>query len=200
MSLITQPSLSFNCGAVLANGDITSDFSWEEHTLGHDALLFFYPLDFTFVCPSELIALNNRMEQFKSRGIKVVAISIDSVHTHAAWRNTPIEKGGIGPVDYILASDLNHDICRHYQIEHPTEKVAFRSAVLIDASGHIRAQLTSDLPLGRNIDEILRIFDAISFHREHGDVCPAGWQQGQDGMKADAGGVAHYLQEHGDDL
>lgn len=200
MSFVTQSALGFIQAAVLPNGEITENFSWKDYTDGHDALLFFYPLDFTFVCPSELIALNKRMELFEKRGVKVVALSIDSVHTHAAWRNTPIEKGGIGPLKFPLVSDIDHEICRYYKAEHPTAKVALRSAILVDKEGIIRAEITCDLPLGRNIDELLRLFDAIQFNREHGEVCPAGWQQGKDGMKADAAGVENYLKTHADAL
>lgn len=199
MSLITQPSFAFTQVAVMPNGNI-QHLSWEDYTKGHDALLFFYPLDFTFVCPSELIALHKRMDAFNKRGIKVVGLSIDSVHAHAAWRNMPIEHGGIGAINFPLVSDLDHKICQHYQVEHPVEKVALRSAVLVDNTGIIRAQLTYDLPLGRDIDELLRLFDAIQFNREYGDVCPAGWQEGNAGMKADAKGVQDYLKKYADKL
>lgn len=196
MSLVTHTSFPFIAPAVLANGSIEEAFSWDEYTRGHDALLFFYPLDFTFVCPSELIALHKRMPAFHSKQIKVAAVSIDSVYTHLAWRNTAIHEGGIGPVDFPLISDLDHQIARHYGVQHPEASVALRSAIMIDQNGIVRAQLTYDLPLGRNIDELLRIFDAIEHHRRYGEVCPAGWHSGKNAMHATPEGVQQYLEQN----
>lgn len=199
-TLIGRPAPDFSCAAVLENGDIASNFSFSAATKGKYALVFFYPLDFTFVCPSELIALNKRMPQFKERAIEVVTVSIDSQFTHKAWSNTPIQQGGIGKVDYTMASDVNHRICQAYGVEHPDAGVAFRAAFLIDTKGIVRVQLVNDLPIGRDIDEILRLFDAIQYSEQHGEVCPAGWKQGKQGMKPSADGVASYLAENVTDL
>ena len=163
-------------------------------------MVFFYPLDFTFVCPSELIALNNAISAFKERNVEVIGVSIDSQFTHNAWRNTAINQGGIGQVNYTLAADVNHFICRSYGVEHPEAGVAFRGAFIIDKAGVVRSQIVNDLPLGRSINEILRIIDALQFHEQHGEVCPANWKKGETGMNASPQGVAEYLTEHAEAL
>ncbi|VEH67753.1 putative peroxiredoxin [Rodentibacter pneumotropicus] len=152
------------------------------------------------MCPSELIAFDHRYEEFKKRGVEVVGVSIDSQFTHNAWRNTPTENGGIGPVKYALAADVKHEIAQAYGIEHPTEGVALRASFLIDKNGVVRHQIVNDLPLGRNIDEMLRMVDALQFHEEHGDVCPAQWEKGKEGMKDSPEGVAKYLKQNADKL
>ena len=161
--------------------------------------MFFYPLDFTFVCPSELIALDHRMDAFKERGVEVISVSIDSHFTHNAWRNTAINDGGIGPVKYTMAADMNHQISQAYDVESEGG-MAFRGAFLIDNKGVVRSQLINDLPLGRNIDELVRLVDALQFHEEHGEVCPAGWQKGDQGMQDNPAGVASYLSENAEKL
>ncbi len=191
--LVGSKAPGFNVPAVLGNGEIVGSYNFLEEIKGKYAMVFFYPLDFTFVCPSELIALDHRMDEFKKRGVEVVAVSVDSQFTHNAWRNTPINKGGIGPVRYVMAADVGHGICQSYGVEHPIAKVAFRGAFIIDRDGIVRAQLVNDLPLGRDIDELLRLVDALQFHEEHGEVCPAGWKKGDVGMKASIDGVADYL-------
>ena len=163
-------------------------------------MVFFYPLDFTFVCPSELIAFDHRLGEFKKRGVEVVGVSIDSQFTHNAWRNTPVNEGGIGPVGYPLVADVKHEICQAYDVEHPEAGVAFRGSFLIDKDGMVRHQVVNDLPLGRNIDEMLRMIDALQFTEEHGEVCPAGWKEGDKGMDASPDGVAKYLAEEADKL
>ena len=163
---------------------------------GKYGLIFFYPLDFTFVCPSELIALDHRMPDFEERNVAVFSVSIDSQFTHTAWRNTPINKGGIGPVRYTMVADTDHGIAKAYGVEHPEASVAFRGAFLIDKAGVVRAEIVNDLPLGREMSELLRLVDALQFHEEHGEVCPAGWRKGDAGMKASADGVANYLAEN----
>ncbi|MFN3234879.1 MAG: peroxiredoxin [Gammaproteobacteria bacterium] len=198
--LVGRQAPDFTVPAVLGNGQIVDEFHFSKATEGKYSLVFFYPLDFTFVCPSELIALDKRMGEFQSRGVEVVAVSIDSQFTHNAWRNTPVEKGGIGPVKYTLAADVSHNICQSYGVEHPSAKVAFRGAFVIDKSGLVRAQIVNDLPLGRNIDELIRIVDALQFHEAHGEVCPAGWNKGDSGMTATPEGVASYLSEAADNL
>ncbi|OOF56799.1 peroxiredoxin C [Rodentibacter genomosp. 2] len=200
MVLVTRQAPDFTSSAVLGNGEIVDNFNFKKHVEGKAAVIFFYPLDFTFVCPSELIAFDHRYEEFKKRGVEVVGVSIDSQFTHNAWRNTPTENGGIGPVQYALAADVKHEIAQAYGIEHPTEGVALRASFLIDKNGVVRHQIVNDLPLGRNIDEMLRMVDALQFHEEHGDVCPAQWEKGKEGMKDNPEGVAKYLKQNADKL
>ena len=193
--LVGRPAPDFTAAAVLGNGEFVESYNLKEATKGKYAIVFFYPLDFTFVCPSELIAFDRRLEEFKSRNVEVIGISIDSQFSHNAWRNTPIEKGGIGPVGYTLVADVKHDICRAYDVEHPEAGIAFRGTFLIDKNGMVRHQVVNDLPLGRNIDEAIRMVDALQFTEEHGEVCPAGWNKGKRGMDASPEGVAKYLAE-----
>ncbi|MDU3250267.1 peroxiredoxin C [Haemophilus parainfluenzae] len=200
MVLVTRQAPDFTSSAVLGNGEIVDNFNFKKHIEGKAAVLFFYPLDFTFVCPSELIAFDHRYEEFKKRGVEVVGVSIDSQFTHNAWRNTPTENGGIGAVKYALAADVKHEIAQAYGIEHPEEGVALRASFLIDKNGVVRHQIVNDLPLGRNIDEMLRMVDALQFHEEHGEVCPAQWEKGKEGMKDNPEGVAKYLKQNADKL
>ena len=155
-------------------------------------MLYFYPLDFTFVCPSEILAFNNKVSEFKDRGVELLGVSIDSQFTHHAWRNTPVEKGGIGEIDYPLIADVSKQIARDYGILF-NEEVALRGMFLIDTKGIVRHATINDLPLGRNVDEALRVVDALQYHEEHGEVCPANWKKGDKAMKPTAEGVAEYL-------
>lgn len=193
--LVGKSAPDFDVAAVLGNGEIVDSYKRSEVMEGKYGLVFFYPLDFTFVCPSELIALDNRMDKFRELGVEVVAVSIDSQFTHNAWRNTAVNDGGIGAVTYTMAADVNHDICRAYDVES-SGGVAFRGAFIIDPEGNVRSQLVNDLPLGRNIDELIRLVEALQFTDEHGEVCPAGWNKGDKGMDASPGGVAEYLTEN----
>lgn len=197
--LVGKPAPDFTCSAVLGSGEIVDSFTLSEAIKGKIGLVFFYPLDFTFVCPSELLAVDHRMDTFKELGVEVIGVSIDSHFTHNAWRNTPVDKGGIGPVGYTLAADISHDICRAYDVESEGG-VAFRGAFIIDQEGVVRSQIVNDLPLGRNFDEVIRIVEALQFHQEHGEVCPAGWNKGDKGMTASPDGVAAYLSENADQL
>ena len=197
--LVGKPAPDFTCAAVLGSGEIVNEFSLSETIKGKYGVVFFYPLDFTFVCPSELLAVDHRMARFGELGVEVIGVSIDSHFTHNAWRNTPVDKGGIGPVTYTLAADINHDICRAYDVES-AGGVAFRGAFIIDKNGLVRSQLVNDLPLGRNFDEVIRLVEALQFHEEHGEVCPAGWNKGDKGMTASPEGVAAYLSENADSL
>ncbi|MAT52718.1 MAG: alkyl hydroperoxide reductase [Porticoccaceae bacterium] len=192
--LVGKPAPDFTASAVLGNGDIV-DFNLSSAIKGKKAVIFFYPLDFTFVCPSELIAFDNRFEEFQKRGVEVIGVSIDSQWTHNAWRNTSVDAGGIGPVKYTLVADVKHEICQAYDVES-AGGVAFRGSFLIDEEGVVRHQVVNDLPLGRNVDEMLRMVDALAFHQEHGEVCPAGWKEGDKGMQANPQGVASYLAEN----
>jgi peroxiredoxin (alkyl hydroperoxide reductase subunit C) len=198
--LVGRPAPDFTAAAVLGNGEIVDSFNLGSAIKGKPAVIFFYPLDFTFVCPSELIAFDHRMAEFTSRGVEVIGVSIDSQFTHNAWRNTPVDKGGIGQVKYTLVADVKHEICKAYDVEHPEAGVAFRGSFLVDKEGQVRHQVVNDLPLGRNVDEMLRMIDALQFHEEHGEVCPAGWSKGEKGMTASTEGVAAYLRDHSDKL
>jgi len=193
--LVGKPAPDFDVAAVLGSGEIIDSYKRSAAMQGKYGLVFFYPLDFTFVCPSELIALDHRMDKFRALGVEVVAVSIDSQFTHNAWRNTAVKDGGIGPVTYTMAADINHDICRAYDVE-TAGGVAFRGAFIIDRAGTVRAQLVNDLPLGRNIDELIRLVEALQFTDQHGEVCPAGWNKGDKGMSASPAGVAAYLAEN----
>lgn len=198
--LVGRKAPDFCVPAVLGDGTIVEKFCFLETIQGKSAVLFFYPLDFTFVCPTELIAFDKRLEAFKERNVEVVGVSVDSHYTHNAWRNTPVSQGGIGPVRYTLAADLNHNIAKAYDVETPDGMVAFRGSFLIDKEGLVRHQIVNDLPLGRNVDEMIRMVDAMLFHEQHGEVCPAGWQKGETGMKDTPDGVATYLSQHASEL
>jgi len=194
-TLVTQLAPDFTADAVLpdnAFGQITlSGYK------GKNVILFFYPLDFTFVCPSEILAFNKKLDEFKKRNTEVIGVSVDSKFTHLAWKNTPVENGGIGNIQYPLVSDLNKNIAREYGILF-NDIVALRGLFLIDTKGVIRHSVINDLPLGRNVSEALRMVDALQFVEAHGDqVCPANWQEGEEAMKPTGEGVANYLAKHG---
>ncbi|TVO51857.1 MULTISPECIES: peroxiredoxin [Denitromonas] len=192
--LVGKKAPDFTATAVLGNNEI-KDITFSEVTKGKYAVVFFYPLDFTFVCPSELIAFDHRLDEFKKRNVEVLGVSIDSQFSHLAWKNTPVAKGGIGPVGYTLVADIKHEICRAFDVE-AEGGVALRGSFLIDRDGVVQHQVVNNLPLGRDIDEMLRVVDALQFTEEHGEVCPAGWNKGKAGMKASTDGVAAYLNEH----
>lgn len=198
--LVGRQAPDFSAAAVLGSGEIVDTFTLSEAVKGKKAVVFFYPLDFTFVCPSELIAFDKRLAEFTKRGVEVIGVSIDSQFSHNAWRNTAINDGGIGQVKYTLVADTKHEICQAYDVEHPEAGVAFRASFLIDEDFQVRHQVVNDLPLGRNVDEMLRMVDALNFHQDHGEVCPAGWQEGDKGMDASTAGVAAYLSENADKL
>jgi peroxiredoxin (alkyl hydroperoxide reductase subunit C) len=189
--LVGKAAPDFTATAVLGNNEI-KDITFSKHTKGKYAVVFFYPLDFTFVCPSELIAFDHRLDEFTKRGVEVIGVSIDSQFTHLAWKNTPVNNGGIGQVKYALVAEA-------YDVEADAG-VAYRGSFLIDKNGLVRHQVVNDLPLGRNIDEMIRMVDALQFTEEHGEVCPAGWNKGKAGMKADTKGVADYLAKHATEL
>ncbi|MBI5784359.1 MAG: peroxiredoxin [Rhodocyclales bacterium] len=192
--LVGKQAPDFTATAVYGNNEIKS-LTMSAYR-GKYVVLFFYPLDFTFVCPSELIAFDNRLDEFKKRNVEVIGCSIDSQFTHLAWKNTAVSSGGIGQVQYPLLADVKHAICQAYDVEFAAGGVAFRGSFLIDKAGIVRHQVVNDLPLGRNIDEMLRMIDALQFTEEHGEVCPAGWQKGKAGMTATPDGVAKYLADH----
>lgn len=198
--LVGRKAPDFIAPAVLGDGTLIEEFKLLSTIDGKYAVLFFYPLDFTFVCPSELIAFDHRIDEFKARDVVVVGISVDSHYTHNAWRNTAVDQGGIGAVRYPLVADLTHGICKAYGVETPDGKVALRGSFLIDRQGVVRHQVVNDLALGRDIDEMLRMVDALQFTEAHGEVCPAGWRKGRAGMKDTPEGVAGYLAEHAVEL
>lgn len=200
MVLVTRQAPDFTASAVLGNGEIVNDFNFKKHIAGKKAVLFFWPMDFTFVCPSELIAFDKRYQAFKERGVEVVGVSFDSEFVHNAWRNTSIEDGGIGKVQYAMVADIKREVQQAYGIEHPEAGVALRASFLIDEQGVVRHQIVNDLPIGRDIDEMLRVVDALQFHQQHGEVCPAQWQAGQEGMVASPDGVAKYLKSNSSKL
>ena len=194
-TLVTQEAPDFTAQAVLP------DNSFAELTLsrfrGKYVVLFFYPLDFTFVCPSEILAFNKRVAEFKEKNCEVIGVSVDSRFTHLAWRNTAVENGGIGNIQYPLVEDLNKNIARSYGILL-NDSVALRGLFLIDTKGVVRHSVINDLPLGRSVGEALRMLDALQFVETHGgEVCPANWQEGAEAMKASTAGVADYLAKHG---
>ena len=195
--LVNRPAPDFKAQAVMADGSFKeiklSDFR------GKEVVLFFWPLDFTFVCPSEIIAHENRRKEFEARGVQLIGVSIDSQFTHYAWRETPVNKGGIGRVGFPIVADVQHEIVRAYGVEH-ADGVAFRATFLIDKNGIVQSQQVNNLPIGRNVDEIIRTIDALQFTEKHGEVCPAGWQKGDAAMKPTAEGVANYLAKHAEAL
>jgi peroxiredoxin (alkyl hydroperoxide reductase subunit C) len=205
--LVGKPAPDFTAKAVMPDNSfdenfnllsylgIKKDASGKVTKTGKIGILFFYPLDFTFVCPSEIIAFNNRVKEFKLRKAEVIAVSVDSHFTHLAWKETPVEKGGIGNVQFPMVADLTKSIARDYDVLLG-DAVAFRGTFMIDGNGVVRHQLVNDLPLGRNVDEAIRMVDALQFHEEHGEVCPAGWERGEEGMKASSDGVASYLKKN----
>jgi len=198
-AFVCQKAPNFTAAAVLPDGTIKEDFSLSDYA-GKYVVLFFYPLDFTFVCPSESRAHNSRVDEGKKRGVNVIGVSIDSQFTHSAWRNTPTNNGGIGQIGFPLVADVKHEIAQAYGVEHPQAGVALRGSFLIDKDGVIQHMVINNLPLGRNVDEMLRMVDALQFTEEHGEVCPAGWNKGDEGMKPNAAGVASYLAKHGNAL
>ncbi|HDY98632.1 MAG TPA: peroxiredoxin [Pseudomonas sabulinigri] len=192
--LVNRTAPDFTAPAVLADGSIVEDFAFSS-LRGKYVVVFFWPLDFTFVCPSEIIAHDNRMDKFRALGAEVVGISVDSQYTHYAWRNTPVEKGGIGPVGFTMVADVKHEITQAYGVEHE-DGVALRASFLIDRAGVVQHQVVNNLSLGREVDEMIRLIEALQFTEEHGEVCPAGWRKGQKGMQESPEGVASYMAEH----
>ncbi|MBI5345104.1 MAG: peroxiredoxin [Deltaproteobacteria bacterium] len=193
-AFVQKEAPDFSAQAVMEDGSVKE--LKLSGSRGRYVVLFFYPLDFTFVCPTELIALSDRMAEFKSRKADVIGVSVDSHFSHIAWRNTPRKKGGIGAVGFPLVSDLDKGICRKYGVLVEKPGIALRGLFIIDKEGKLRHITINDLPLGRNVDEILRVLDAIQFNEKHGEVCPVNWKQGSDGMKPSQKGLEEYAQAH----
>lgn len=194
-NLVTQKAPNFTASAVMADNAINENFNLIEYLNGDMGILFFYPLDFTFVCPSEILAFENRLSEFQKRNTKVVAVSVDSVFSHIAWKNTSVQNGGLGQVQFPMVADITKQISKDYNVLI-NDAIALRGTFLIDQNGVIQHQVINNLPLGRNIDEALRMVDALAFHQQHGEVCPAGWSKGKQGMIANSQGVAAYLKDH----
>lgn len=196
--LVGKPAPDFKASAVMGDNTINDGFTLSG-LKGKYVALFFYPLDFTFVCPTELIAFNHRLSEFQARNCEVVGVSVDSKFTHLAWKNTPEEKGGVGQLGYTMVSDLTKDIAKAYGVCLDAG-IALRGTFLIDKNGVVQHQLVNNLPLGRNVDETLRTLDALVQVETHGEVCPAGWTKGKTAMKPNTAGVANYLKEHAKSL
>ena len=197
--LVTKKAPDFTAPAVLGNNTIDNNFNLYKNMGKNGTVVFFYPKDFTFVCPSEIIAFDKRFKDFQERGINVIGVSCDNEFCHFAWKNTPINQGGIGNVQFPLVADLTKEIARGFDVLY-SEAVALRGSFLLDKDGTVRHAVINDLPLGRNIDEMIRMVDTMLFTNEHGEVCPAGWHKGDKGMKADPKGVADYLANNSDKL
>jgi peroxiredoxin 2/4 len=196
--LVTKQAPDFKASAVMGDNTIKDDFTLSS-LKGKYVVLFFYPLDFTFVCPTELVAFNHRLEEFKKRNCEVVAVSVDSKFSHLAWKNTPEDKGGVGQLQYAMVSDLNKEISKAYDV-YLEGGIALRGTFLIDKNGVVQHQVVNNLPLGRNIDEAIRMVDSLQHFEQNGEVCPAGWNKGKAAMKPNAAGVSGYLKEHGKGL
>jgi len=194
--LIGKQAPEFTAPAVMDNNSINETFSLAEYKGKKDVVLFFYPLDFTFVCPTEIIEFDRKLEQFKEKGVEVVGVSVDSQFSHLAWKNTPVDKGGIGHIRYPLVADLNKTISKDYGVLLDDAGIALRGTFLINKEGVVKAAVLNDPSLGRNIDETLRLVDAMHHVDKYGEVCPANWSEGEDAMKPTADGVAGYLSKH----
>eukprot|EP00382_Lankesteria_abbotti_P005544 CAMPEP_0113846498 /NCGR_PEP_ID=MMETSP0372-20130328/1340_1 /TAXON_ID=340204 /ORGANISM="Lankesteria abbotti" /LENGTH=197 /DNA_ID=CAMNT_0000815647 /DNA_START=63 /DNA_END=656 /DNA_ORIENTATION=- /assembly_acc=CAM_ASM_000359 len=193
MTLVGKKAPNFSAEAVMPDGSFKK-LSLDTDYKGKSVLLFFYPLDFTFVCPSEILAFDRAIDQFKERGVEVIACSVDSHFSHWAWRETPVNKGGIGPVKFPILSDLDKKITNDYGIMH-SMGVSFRGLFFLDAEHNVHHSLVNDLPIGRSVEETLRIVDAVQFHQKHGEVCPANWKKGEKAIQATSQGIATYLGE-----
>jgi peroxiredoxin (alkyl hydroperoxide reductase subunit C) len=197
--LVGRKAPNFVASAVMPDNSINDRFDLQQYLGGKIGVLFFYPLNFTFVCPSEIIAFNKRLEEFESKNVKVVSVSIDSPFSHIAYKNTPIEKGGIGNVQFPMVSDLTKHISQDYDVLH-NNSVSYRGTFLIDQKFTVRHQSINDLQLGRSIEEVLRMVDALQHHQKYGEVCPANWNSQKKGMKPTKEGVATYLSENAENL
>lgn len=190
---------NFTAKAIMPDNSIELGFNLQNYSKGHKAVIFFYPLDFTFVCPSEIIAFNNRLGEFSSRNTKLIAVSVDSHFSHLAWKNTPNNKGGVGNIQIPMISDITKEISRAYNVLND-DGISLRGTFLLDENFVIRHLLVNDLPLGRNVEETLRVIDALAFHTVNGEVCPAGWHKGDEGITPSQKGVADYLTSNADKL
>ncbi len=209
-TLIGKKAPVFSAPAVVNGTEVVEQFSLEQYLGKKEVVFFFYPMDFTFVCPTELLAFQAQIADFEKRNVAVVACSVDSEFSHFAWLNTEKNQGGIKGVKYPIVADFSKTIASNYGVlagEYGIDEetgnenftgaaVAYRGLFLIDKKGVVRHAVINDLPLGRNVDEALRMVDALQHFEEYGEVCPANWSEGKDAMKADSNGVADYLSKH----
>jgi len=198
--LVGKEAPDFTAPTVMPDNSIDENFNLKNYLDGKECVFFFYPKDFTFVCPSEIIAFNNHLDEFKSRGVEVIGISTDDAETHLRWKNTEVNNGGIGNIQYPLVADITKQISKDYDVLIEADGIAYRGTFLINKEGKVVHQVVNDLPLGRSIEEALRVVDALHFTEEHGEVCPAGWNKGKEGMKPDEQGVAEYLAKNAANL
>ncbi|BAC24633.1 ahpC [Wigglesworthia glossinidia endosymbiont of Glossina brevipalpis] len=198
--LVANKFIDFTAPAILSNGEIVQNFNLSNYIKNKVSVLFFWPMNFTFVCPSELIAFDKRFFEFKNRNVKLVGVSLDTVYSHQAWRSTSTKLGGIGEVRYPMVSDIKRNIMKSYNVEHPEIGVALRASFLIDKAGIVRHQIINDLPIGRDINEMIRVIDALLFHEKHGEVCPAQWKKNREGIVPSREGISQYLSENLNDL
>jgi len=196
-TLIGKPAPEFKATAVMPDNTLNENFNLADFR-GKNVILFFYPLDFTFVCPTEIIEFNRKLDQFKELNTEVVGVSVDSQFSHLAWKNTPVKQGGIGNIQYPLVSDLTKQISKDFGVYFEGAGVAFRGTFLIDKNGVVRHAVVNDLPLGRNIDDAIRMVKALTHFEQYGEVCPANWTEGDEAMKPSTAGVADYLSKHGE--
>ncbi|HET9678612.1 MAG TPA: peroxiredoxin [Buchnera sp. (in: enterobacteria)] len=195
MVLINQKAPNFIAPAISKDGEIINSFNLKDNIDKNGAIIFFWPLDFTFVCPTEILEFNLFYKEFKKRKIELIGISIDSVFTHNAWRNTEISQGGIGSIQFFMVSDIKREIQKLYDVEHKDIGVSLRATFIIDKNQIIRHQSINDLPIGRNVKEILRIADAIHFNNKNGEVCPVNWKQGDSGIIPNSKGIKDYFRK-----
>ncbi len=195
---VSKPAPTFTATAVMPDNSFKEDFNLEDYR-GKHVVLFFYPLDFTFVCPTEILEFNRKLAEFDKRGVQVIGCSTDSQFSHLAWKNQDIKTGGIGNVQYPLVSDFSKTISRDYGVLLEDDGIALRGSFLIDKEGILQHAVINNLPLGRNIDEMIRMVDALQFTEKHGEVCPAGWHEGDDSMKPDQDGLKEFFGKHGEE-
>ena len=193
--LVGEKAPDFTATAVMSNNTMNESFTLSDYIKGKLGVLFFYPLDFTFVCPSEIISFDKKLDEFRNRGAEVIAVSVDSAFTHLAYKNTPINDGGIGQVRFPMVSDITKQISRDYDVLYENS-ISYRGTFLIDKDGVVRHQVVNDLPLGRNVEEAIRMVDALLYHEKHGEVCPANWEPGKEAIVPNKEGIASYLKKN----
>ncbi len=198
--LVGKKAPNFISNAISPDGKIIEKYNFKENNKNYNKVLFFWPLNFTFVCPSEILAFNKRLNEFKIRNTIIIGVSIDSIYSHITWRNTPIEKGGIGKIKFTMISDINKEIQELYNVKHVNTGLSLRATFIIDKNNIIRHQSINDFFIGRNIKEILRIIDVINFHEKNGLVCPAQWKKGKKAIEPNIEGIKKYLQKNIKDL
>lgn len=194
LGLVTKEAPDFTAKALMPNNEIINDFTLSSYR-GKYVILFFYPLDFTFVCPTEILAFNEKVEDFEKRNAVLIGVSVDSIYSHLAWKKTSIEDGGIGNINFPLVSDLNKQISSNYNVLLNNE-IALRATFLIDKNGIIRHAVINDTPFGRNVDETLRMLDALIHYDKYGKLCPANWNEGKESMVGSTDGVIDYLSKY----